>query len=534
MLSANTFILLPCIFTTALIASLIMVPFLCSWGVKHKVLDLPNERKVHIHGVPRLGGVAICLVFIFTLLLFVDMQQEIRAILAGVLIIFVTGLMDDLCTITPMSKLFGELCAALTTMVVGNLYIRTLGDLFGSGEIVLPFWLSVPFTLVAIVGVVNAFNLIDGLDGLSGGVTVITLVAFGLLAFLTANREVLMLCVVLLGAVLGFLRYNFFPARIFMGDAGSLMIGFVISFLALRLTQGDASQVQPVVPLLVIGLPVADTVWVLTSRLCARQSPFVADRTHVHHKFLDLGFEHRSTVILLYAISMFWAATAVLFRDKPAVLLLGGYLALILISYGAINLLLTRQQLIHLLARDSAAWLRESATYRLLVERVAATVPLVHFFFFACLALANVTVAGHAEDDFLFKALLVSIVACIALPFYSRDSHNQFRLPMYYGAVIAFGVLRFTGMEFTSLLLLRQWGDLLLVCSGLLTAFWLIYQKLRGFHRTNLDYFLLGLCLFLTVVGLSERDLSPNQGAAARNHTLHQQRGNDKQANQPV
>ena len=369
MIPTMTPIALTSIFVTALLGSLIMVPFLHRWGMRRNVLDLPDERKVHRHAVTRLGGIAICTAFLLTLLLYVDLSQGMRGILAGVTIVFVTGLIDDIHGLSPLCKFFGEICAVLTTMLVGNLYIRTLGDLFGMGEIVLPLWLALPFTVVAIVGVVNAFNLIDGLDGLAGGISVISLAAFALLAFRAGNIEVQILCVALLGAMLGFLKYNFFPARIFMGDAGSLAAGFVISFLAISLTQGSAGQVQPVVPLLVVGLPVADAVWVMTSRLCAGQSPFRADRTHVHHKFLALGFEHCQTVILIYSISLFWAATAVVLRDEPALLLLGGYVMGSLLSYAALGSLRTRRDLLRSPGRELTVGISDSVSYQMAANR---------------------------------------------------------------------------------------------------------------------------------------------------------------------
>jgi UDP-GlcNAc:undecaprenyl-phosphate GlcNAc-1-phosphate transferase len=325
------------VFVTASAASLLMVPLLSRWCVRHGILGRSDERGVPERSIPRLGGIGICLSLLVTLLLYVDLQRELRGILAGVVIIFITGLLDDVRGVSSLGKFFGEACAVLTTMVVGNLYIQTLGDLFGMGELVLPHWLAIPFTLVAVVGVVNAFNLIDGLDGLAGGLAVIALAAFGLLALSAANRSVLVIAMALLGAVLGFLRYNVFPARIFMGDAGSLTIGFVISFLAISLTQGEGILIQPVVPLLIIGLPVADTLRVMVGRLRRGQSPFAADRTHIHHRFLALGISHRTTVFLLYGISLVWAAAAVMFRDSQAELLLGSFAAASVLSYVALH-----------------------------------------------------------------------------------------------------------------------------------------------------------------------------------------------------
>jgi UDP-GlcNAc:undecaprenyl-phosphate GlcNAc-1-phosphate transferase len=488
------------IFMIALFASLIMVPFLYRWGMEQKMVDLPDERKFHHNAVPRLGGISICMAFLFSLLVFVDLTREMSGILAGMLIIFVTGMVDDLYGLSPLRKFFGEVCAVLTTMVVSHIYVRTLGDLFGYGEIILPLWLALPFTLVAIIGVVNAFNLIDGLDGLAGGVSVITLAAFGMLAYHMGNSEVLILSVALLGAVLGFLKYNFFPARIFMGDAGSLVVGFIVSFLALGLTQGDGSSIQPLLPLLVIGLPVADTVWLMVRRIKDGHSPFVADRTHVHHKFLALGFEHRYTVILIYGISLFWAAIAVFFHNEPESHLLALYLLLSILFYLALRFLQHRRHLLSFLGKDSTAGIRESVTYRRVADRVAGTMPLLQGFGLIYLFLA--AMAGIPNGSILRNLTLVCLVVSGGLLFLTRDSGNRFLLSTYYGAamVITYVVAHFGGQEFPPGLALRQWGDLLLLGMVFLTVLRFTFRRPGEFYLTSLDYLLLGLTVFLAVV----------------------------------
>lgn len=488
------------IFMTSLFASLIMVPFLYRWGMEQKMVDIPDERKIHRKAVPRLGGISICMAFLFSLLVFVDLTREMRGILAGMLIIFVTGMVDDLYGLSPLRKFFGEVCAVLTTMVVSHIYIRTLGDLFGTGEIILPLWLALPFTLVAIIGVINAFNLIDGLDGLAGGVSVITLAAFGMLAFHTDNIDVLLFCGALLGGVLGFLKYNFFPARIFMGDAGSLVVGFIVGFLALGLTQRAGSNIQPVVPLLVIGLPVADTVWLMVRRIKDGQSPFNADRTHVHHKILDLGFEHRYTVILIYGISLFWAAIAVFFHNEPAAHLLVFYLLLSILFYLSLRFLQHRRHLLGFIGKDSTVGIRESVTYRRLADRVAGTMPLLQVFALSYLFLA--AMAGIPNGSILRNMTLVCLVACGGLLFLTRDSGNRFLLSTYYGAamVITYVEAHFGGLEFPPGLALRRWGDLLLLGMVFLTLLRFAFRKPGEFYLTSLDYLLLGLTLFLAVV----------------------------------
>ena len=175
------------IFMLALFTSLILVPFLQRWAVDSGALDLPDERKRHARAVPRIGGVAIVLAWLFSLLAYVDMGREMRGILAGSLVVFCIGLVDDLYGLSPKRKFLGQITAALVTISVGRIYIRSLGDLFGAGVLTLPDWLAIPFTVIAVVGVINAFNLMDGLDGLAGGISTIALSAFLILGLMTGR-----------------------------------------------------------------------------------------------------------------------------------------------------------------------------------------------------------------------------------------------------------------------------------------------------------------------------------------------------------
>lgn len=306
------------IFIAALFTSLIAVPGLRKWAFETGTLDLSDERKVHKGMMPRLGGVAIFLAFFISLLMFVDLTPVVRGILAGSLILFVTGLIDDLVGLSPKRKFCGEIFGTCVTIAISGLQISHLGNLYGTGEIILPLWLAVPFTVFAVVGVINAINLIDGLDGLSGGISIIALSGFTLLALLDSNVEVTLLCAALIGAVLGFLKYNAYPARIFMGDVGSLVVGFLLAFIAVHLTQRPGAGIQSIVPLLMLGVPIIDTIWVMGSRIARGVSPFVAEKTHVHHKLLDIGFQHKTSVLLIYAITLFWTFIAIFQRDQPA------------------------------------------------------------------------------------------------------------------------------------------------------------------------------------------------------------------------
>lgn len=328
------------IFLTALFGSLFMIPMLRRWAIKNQEYDIPDSRKIHVSPVPRVGGVAIFVAFLFVMLALNEVNDQTRGLLAGGLVLFITGLVDDLYGLSPKKKFLGQIGASIVTIWVGHLYISHLGDLFGRGDIVLPIWIAIPFTIVALVGVTNAVNMLDGLDGLAGGFSVISVGAFLVLGYHHDHVAAIVLSVALLGGLLGFLQYNTYPAVIFMGDAGSLTVGFLLGFLAVLMTQGPGSCVCPVVPFVILGLPILDTLRVMGCRICRRTNPFKPDKTHVHHKFLDLGLSHRSVVMVIYALSLFWAIIAVAFSRDAEHLLFFTYVGSMACFYLTLQLVL--------------------------------------------------------------------------------------------------------------------------------------------------------------------------------------------------
>lgn len=488
------------VFMTALSVALIMVPFLRRWALTTGTVDIPDARKVHTTAVPRIGGIAIFMSFLFALLVYVDLQPALCGLLAGGLIVFFTGFVDDLHGITPRRKFLGEIGGCLVTMVVGNLYITNLGNLFGSGAIVLPLWLAVPFTVFAMVGVINAVNLIDGLDGLAGGVSVIALGTFFLLGWQTGNSAAMVVSAGLLGAILGFLKYNYFPARIFMGDTGSLMVGFLLGFTAVLLTQGPAPTVTPVVPVMVLGLPIIDTLWVMTSRLLQRKSPFAPDMTHVHHKFLNLGFEHRFTVIVIYGISLFWALASLVLRNLPDYLLLGLFLSLSGLFYLALRQVLRHPRLFKLARRDSATGWREAELYRRLAELSDRSVPLL--FGGYLLYLGGAVLLARPDcgvPPSLFGLFLVAGIGGLAWK--KTLDQPQLLLWLYLGNLI----LAFTaetcgaraalaGLQYASL------SNLFFLVFGALLGVKLAMRQAGEFFLSGVDLLCLGLVVFSGVL----------------------------------
>lgn len=224
------------IFLTSMLTSLVLIPPISRLATSIGVYDDQDERKLHSGAIPRLGGIAIFFAVLLSVILFSEINLQIRGFLAGAVVIFLTGLTDDLAKIVPVKKLLGEVLAAWVATVLGNLQINSIGNLFGGGAIELGY-LSIPFTVFAIVGVINAVNLLDGLDGLAGGVTAIAACAIGLIAYLTGHNNLAVLCMALLGGVVGFLKFNSYPARIFMGDGGSLFLGYCLAVLSVQLVQ---------------------------------------------------------------------------------------------------------------------------------------------------------------------------------------------------------------------------------------------------------------------------------------------------------
>jgi len=265
------------------------------------LVDIPDERKTHGEVRP-IGGGAIFLGTILSALPVLAISQETLSLLLGGFLALTVGLIDDLRGLSPKLKLIGQLASALVPVLLGGIVISSVN--VGGLELVLGIG-AVPFTLFWIVGAINALNLIDGLDGLAtGGASIIALFVL-LFAVQAGNTPVMLLASAILGGTLGFLRYNFHPARVFLGDGGSHFLGYMLSILTLGALQSDLGRLENVpilVPLLLLGLPIADTAWAILRRLKARRSIFQADLAHIHHRLLKCGLGYRRTVLILYAI----------------------------------------------------------------------------------------------------------------------------------------------------------------------------------------------------------------------------------------
>lgn len=313
--------------------TVLLIPPLMHWAARLGVLDQPGTRKVHAQPIPRVGGIAMAAGMFVAMLVWGSANSQLRAYLLALLVLLAFGIQDDRLTLSPAWKLGGQILAALIVMYLGHINVGILRHVDAHE---LPFWLSMPITLFFIVGVTNAINLADGLDGLAGGTTMLCLSGLLLLALSSDSSDVAFVCVVTVGAVVGFLRYNTHPARIFMGDAGSQLLGFSAAVFSLVLTQDRDLPFSAALPLLLLGVPVIDTLTVMAERVLDGRSPFQADRTHVHHRLLALGFDHHEAVIVIYSVQALLLVLAWYLRFASDVLIIAVFAA---VAIGIVSLL---------------------------------------------------------------------------------------------------------------------------------------------------------------------------------------------------
>ncbi|MFP7297241.1 glycosyltransferase family 4 protein [Neobacillus niacini] len=303
------------IFFTLLICfmiSLLITPLVKKLAYKIRATDKPNKRKVHQTLMPRLGGLAIYLAFLAGVILLQPENPYGASIIIGSGIIVLSGILDDIYELSARIKLLAQVAAAAVIVLYGGLQITFInlpfGGLFEFG------FLSIPFTFLWIIGITNAINLIDGLDGLAAGVSSIALVAISGMAFIMGNLYVVTIGSILLVSTIGFLYHNFYPAKIFMGDTGALFLGFMISVLSL-LGFKNITFVSFIVPIIILGVPISDTIFAILRRIINKQPLSSPDKSHLHHCLLRLGYSHRETVLIIYAMAALFGLVAVVFAQ---------------------------------------------------------------------------------------------------------------------------------------------------------------------------------------------------------------------------
>ncbi len=332
--------------TISFAVSFLAIPVIIRVAALKKLYDIPDARKVHQAPIPALGGLGIFAGFSFAALLITNFQEtrDVQYFLAASVVIFYLGLKDDIVVISPIKKFIGQVLAAFIIIYYGNLQISSMHGFLGVNH--LPETFSLLFTYLTVIVIINSFNLIDGIDGLAGSLGLLSSSVFGIYFVSIGHTGEAVLAFSLAGSILAFLIFNFQPARIFMGDTGSLLIGLINAILVIRFIniagQPGVSfpiQAAPAVGFGILMVPLLDTLRVFGIRMFKRRSPFSPDRNHIHHLFLDHGFSHRTVAILLLTLNAAAVAISFLMRKSGCNLLMavifGIFFSIIALAYYA-------------------------------------------------------------------------------------------------------------------------------------------------------------------------------------------------------
>lgn len=293
------------------VSSLILVPLVRKIAIHINAMDIPNERKVHKKSMPRLGGLAIFLSFLIGYMLFAPLTTQMISILIGSFLIVLLGIIDDINPLKATTKLCGQIIVALILVFFGNISINELTIL--GMNINLSFW-AYPISLFIIIACINSINLIDGLDGLAAGTSSIYFITIIIISILLGRIDNLgfILCLITLGATLGFLYYNFNPATIFMGDTGSMFLGYMVAIVAL-LGFKTATLTSFMIPILILFIPILDTLLAILRRLIKGESIGKPDKEHVHFQLLNKTSSVKKTVLIIYFINSLFSAVSILY-----------------------------------------------------------------------------------------------------------------------------------------------------------------------------------------------------------------------------
>ena len=342
-------------FFTAFMLVMIAMPSLIKVAkLKHLVDEPGDQRKLHNRSVPTIGGIMIFAGTLFAYCLLFPSKEnwmmgnnydplsalnEFKYLVASMFVLFFLGLKDDIIGVAPKKKLYVHALVGVILVYLADIRITSFWGLFEVND--LPYWLSISISLFTYIVIVNAMNLIDGVDGLAGGIGVIASSTFAFWFYTTGDLPLALLAISLAGALIGFLVFNFQPAKIFMGDSGSLILGMVLYVLAMKLIEFPPSRLngilqhvsKPVLVIAILAYPLMDTLRVFSVRIANKQSPFKADKNHIHHKLLAMGFSHRQVCLILYAFTIgIISLTFLMPHDTPNISFIVVFVVTFLIS----------------------------------------------------------------------------------------------------------------------------------------------------------------------------------------------------------
>lgn len=310
------------------VIAFLATPLVKNLAYKVGAIDVPKDnRRMHKQPIPRLGGLAIFIAFFFTVIVLADIDRQLQGILLGAVMIVVLGVLDDIMSLKALPKFLVQIAAAGVAVYHGCI-IQFISNpnVFSETSYVDLGWMSIPVTIIWIVAITNAVNFIDGLDGLAVGVSAISTASLLIIALMVGEMNIAVILAALLGACLGFVPYNKNPAKIFMGDTGSTFLGFILATLSIQGLFKLYAIISFAVPFLILGIPIFDICFAFLRRIAKGQNPMVADRGHVHHRLIDMGFNQKQAVAISYMLTAILGLAAVLLTSSgelKALILIG-------------------------------------------------------------------------------------------------------------------------------------------------------------------------------------------------------------------
>ncbi|RIK57310.1 MAG: hypothetical protein DCC63_14545 [Nitrospira sp.] len=486
-------------FITSLFICMALIPPLQLNAGRWSFMDLPGGRKVHANPIPRIGGIAFGSAALLSIFFWGPQDPAVGPVLLSALVILAFGIWDDRANLNYKVKLIGQLVAVFAVVIVGDIRLEQVPFLYDENA---PLWLALPLTVVFLVGAANAVNLSDGLDGLAGGLAFLSFAGIAYLAYLSHDTTVLVLAAGFLGGLLGFLRYNTYPARIFMGDAGSQLLGFSMGVLVLLLSDPSRNPFPVTIGLLVLGLPFLDTIAVMGQRLAKGRSPFIGDRNHVHHKLLALGLSHYEAVIVIYGIQAVMVGLAYLLRWQSDALILTMYgtfafaMFALFVATERGGILLSESTDGRVLSDTKMAriglWLSDMAP-----RFLAVVVPLF--------LIANVFVPGHVPMDVGYAALGLFAVVLGGLWLMPEYRSHFVRGGLYVGSAFLMYMGEQSGILDIWPIYVTQ--NTLLAVIAILVLLSMRFSRGNRFQTTPLDYLMVFFALIVPLLPEMRADM---------------------------
>ncbi len=490
--------------SVSLFVCMALVPLLIKLAPTVGMLDQPASRKVHENPIPRVGGIGLVVGSLCAVLIWLPLDKVIQSYLLGSLVLLFFGSWDDMKEIGHYWKFLGQFIATAIVVFYGGVKVSLLPF---TGLATIPDFIAIPFTFIAMVGMINAINHSDGLDGLAGGESLLSLLAIAFLAHLAGGDYEIIIAIAVVGGIVGFLRFNTHPARVFMGDSGSQFLGFTLGLLAIVLTQQTDPAISKAIPALLLGLPVIDIIIVFALRIKSGVNWFEATRNHLHHRLLELGFLHHEAVVIIYAIHGFYVVCGVLLCYETDFMIVALYLSVAVTVFSIVTMAERSGWHAHTHTKDS--FLFRYTVEKIRRHKIPSKAPIIVLSWIVPIAMIGFSfLTTSVPRDFAMASAILVIVMILLYALYKVDS-----------LIVRRGVI-YVAVTFLVYLMVKEpptWLtnapklDTIFFTSIAITVALAIRFSTKAFRITPMDYLIMLAILGISLSrGLTDTDIDAN------------------------